>query len=315
MKRISIGKSDLQIYPFGLGTNTFNDLSAPDQFFEVLDGFLERGGNFIDTADMYSYWVPGNSGGESETIIGQWLARRKKRDDVVIATKVSGLPGLLGLAPDTIARGAEDSLRRLQTDYIDLYYAHYQDDETPVVESAAAFDRLVKEGKVRAVALSNFSPAAIDEWFRVSRENDFALPVALQPQYSLVSRDYEAGLMDAARRHEVSVFPYQVLAGGFLTGKYRAEADTEGRARGGMVKNYLTQDGLNVLAALDKVAEAHGVQPTAIAMAWVMADGKTSAPLAAATSPEQLDQLFEGVKLELTPDQVAELNEASSAFK
>ena len=184
-----------------------------------------------------------------------------------------------------------------------------------VVESAAAFDRLVKEGKVRAVALSNFSPAAIDEWFRVSRENDFALPVALQPQYSLVSRDYEAGLMDAARRHEVSVFPYQVLAGGFLTGKYRAEADTEGRARGGMVKNYLTQDGLNVLAALDKVAEAHGVQPTAVAMAWVMADGKTSAPLAAATSPEQLDQLFDGVKLELTLDQVAELNEASSAFK
>lgn len=264
---------------------------------------------------MYSYWVPGNAGGESETIIGQWLARSGKREDVVVATKVSGLPGRLGLAPDTIARGAEESLRRLQTDYIDLYYAHYQDDETPVVESAAAFDRLVKEGKVRAVALSNFSPDAIDEWFRVSHENSFALPVALQPQYSLVSRAYEAGLMDVARRHGMSVFPYQVLAGGFLTGKYRSEADTEGRARGATVKNYLTPDGLHVLAALDKVAEAHGVQPTAVAMAWVMTDGKTTAPLAAATCTEQLDQLFEGVRLKLTPDQVAVLDEASSAFR
>ena len=264
---------------------------------------------------MYSYWVPGNAGGESETIIGQWLARSGKRDDVVVATKVSGLPGRLGLAPDTIARGAEESLRRLQTDYIDLYYAHYQDDETPVVESAAAFDRLVKEGKVRAVALSNFSSDAIDKWFRVSQENGFALPVALQPQYSLVSRAYEAGLMDAARRHGMSVFPYQVLAGGFLTGKYRSEADTEGRARGATVKNYLTPDGLHVLAALDKVAEAHGVQPTAVAMAWVMTDCKTTAPLAAATRTEQLDQLFEGVRLKLTPDQVAVLDEASSAFR
>lgn len=255
---VRIGDSELAIYPLGLGTNTFNDPAAPQEYHVILDGFVERGGSFIDTADMYSYWVPGNSGGESETVIGQWLASGRNRDDVVLATKVSGKPDLLGLKPETVARGAEESLRRLQTDYIDLYYAHYQDDETPIVESAAAFDKLVTEGKVRAVALSNLSPQAIDEWLRVAEENGFAKPVALQPRYSLVARDYEKELAGAAERHGMAVFPYQVLAGGFLTGKYRTEADTEGRARGGAVKGYLTPAGLGVLDALDDAAAAHG---------------------------------------------------------
>ena len=311
---LPVGSSELRVSPLGLGTNTFNDPGDPKQFHSVLDGFVERGGTFIDTADMYSYWVPGNSGGESETIIGQWVADRRNRDDVVIATKVSGKPDLLGLKPQTVVRGAEDSLRRLQTDYIDLFYAHYQDDETPIVESAAAFDRLVTEGKVRAVALSNFSVAAIEEWFAACEENGFAKPVALQPRYSLVSREYETGLAGVAQRLGMSVFPYQVLAGGFLTGKYRTEADTEGRARGGAVKRYLTPDGLRVLDALDAVAAEHDTDPASVALAWATANGKVTAPLAAATSPAQLDQLFAAVALELTQDQVQRLDEASATF-
>ena len=310
----SIGTSELQIYPFGLGTNTFNNPADPQPFHTVLDGFVERGGNFIDTADMYSHWVPGNAGGESETIIGQWIAERRNRDDVVVATKVSGKPDLLGLKPETIVRGAEESLRRLQTDYIDLFYAHYQDDETPIVESAAAFDKLVKDGKIRAVALSNFTPAAIDEWFRVSGENGFALPVALQPRYSLVAREYESGLQQAAERHSMSVFPYQVLAGGFLTGKYRTEADTEGRARGGAVKGLLTPQGLRVLDVLDDVAAQHGTDAASVALAWASANGKITAPLAAATSPEQLDQFFAAASLELSEEQVTRLDEVSAAI-
>ncbi|WP_131103262.1 aldo/keto reductase [Ornithinimicrobium sufpigmenti] len=311
---VRIGNSELGIYPLGLGTNTFNDPAAPQEYHAILDGFVERGGTFFDTADMYSYWVPGNAGGESETVIGQWLAARGNRDEVVVATKVSGKPDLLGLTPETIARGAEESLRRLQTDYIDLYYAHYQDDETPIVDSAAAFDKLVTEGKVRAVALSNFSPQAIDEWFRVAEENGFARPVALQPRYSLVAREYEKDLAAAAGRHGMAVFPYQVLAGGFLTGKYRTEADTEGKARGGAVKGYLTPAGLGVLDALDEVASAHGTDPASVALSWAMADGKITAPLAAATSLAQLDQLFAASALQLTDEQVARLDEASASF-
>ena len=216
---VRIGNSELGVYPLGLGTNTFNDPAAPEDYHAVLDGFVERGGTFIDTADMYSYWVPGNSGGESETVIGQWLTSRGSRDDVVVATKVSGKPGMLGLKPETIARGAEESLRRLQTDYIDLYYAHYQDDETPIVESAAAFDQLVKDGKVRAVALSNFSPQAIDEWFRVAEENGFAKPVAFQPRYSLragagrrgeAARNVRLPLPGAGRRVPHRQVPHRV---------------------------------------------------------------------------------------------------------
>lgn len=312
---VLIGNSELRIHPLGLGTNTFNTAEDPGEFHRVLDGFVERGGNFIDTADMYSYWVPGNTGGESESVIGQWLTARGNRDEVVIATKVSGKPGLLGLAPETIQRGAEESLRRLQTDHIDLYYAHYQDDETPVAESAAAFDALVRAGTVRAIALSNFTVEAIDEWFAVSRDNGFALPVALQPRYSLVARGYEGGLAEVAARHGMSVFPYQVLAGGFLTGKYRTEADLEGRARAGAVERYLTPDGLRVVEALDEVAAAHDTDVASVALAWASADGKITAPLAAATSTDQLDQLFAAASLKLSREDIAALDQASATFR
>jgi aryl-alcohol dehydrogenase (NADP+) len=311
---LRVGGSDVTIHPLVLGTNTFNNPTEPKEYHTILDGFVERGGTFIDTADMYSYWVPGNSGGESETVIGQWLASRRNRDEVIIATKVSGKPDLLGLKPETITRGVEESLRRLQTDYIDVYYAHYQDDETPVEESAAAFDKLITEGKVRSVALSNFSPEGIDAWFSVAEEHGFAKPVALQPQYSLVARGYEQGLTAAAERHGMGVFPYQVLAGGFLTGKYRTEADTEGRARGAAVKGYLSPEGLNVLDTLDDVAAQQGTDPASVALAWAAADNKITAPITAATTLTQLDELFAAAALQLTDEQIAQLDKASAPF-
>lgn len=312
---VAIGSSDLRVYPLGLGTNTFSDPSSPEEYHAVLDGFVERGGNFLDSADMYSFWVDGNSGGESETVIGQWLASRGKREEIVVATKVSAKPGREGLSPQNIALAADESLQRLQTDYIDLYYAHYQDDETPIVDSAAAFNELVTAGKVRAIALSNLSPDAIDEWFRVSEENGFALPVALQPRYSLVAREYEGEMAASARKHGMSVFPYQVLAGGFLTGKYRTEADLAGRARAGAVERYLTPEGLAVVSALDVIATAHSTDAASVALAWAMADGKITAPLAAATSTAQLDQLFAATELTLSADEVAALDEASAGFR
>lgn len=312
---IRIGMSDLSVYPLGLGTNTFNNPAEPAEFHAVLNGFVERGGNFLDTADMYSHWVDGNTGGESETVIGQWLSKRGKRDDIVVATKVAAKPGREGLSPQNIALAADESLERLQTDHIDLYYAHYQDDETPIVESARAFDELVQAGKVRAIALSNFTPGAIDEWFAVSQENGFALPVALQPRYSLVSREYEGELKASAEKHGMSVFPYQVLAGGFLSGKYRTEADLEGRARAGAVERYLNEDGLRIVGVLDEVAAAHGTDAASVALAWAMADGKIAAPLAAATSTAQLDQLFAATRLTLTAEEVASLDEVSAIFR
>jgi aryl-alcohol dehydrogenase-like predicted oxidoreductase len=314
-KRTTIGSSDLSIYPLGLGGNTFGMTTDAEGSEKVLDAFVASGGNFIDTADMYSFWVPGNSGGESETIIGDWMRKRGNRGDVVIATKVSGLPDLAGLAPTTIAAGAEASLKRLQTDHIDVYYAHYEDPKTPIAESAAAFDELVKAGKVRQVALSNLSPAAIEEWLSVAKENNLALPVALQPNYSLVHRrDYEQSLAGLAETHGLGVFPYSSLANGFLTGKYRSEADLEGRARGQVVKDYLNADGLTVLDALDEVARAHSSAVSTVALAWLLARPAVTAPLASATSVEQLAELTAAVDLELTADELTQLDTASAAF-
>lgn len=314
-KRTTIGSSDLSIYPFGLGGNTFGMTTDVEASEKVLDAFVGSGGNLIDTADMYSFWYPGNSGGESETIIGDWMRKRGNRSDVVIATKVGGMPDLAGLAPATIAAGAEASLKRLQTDYIDVYFAHFEDPKTPIVESAAAFDELVKAGKVRQVALSNLSPAAIEEWLLVAKENNLALPVALQPNYSLVHRrDYEQNLAGLAEKHELGVFTYSSLANGFLTGKYRSEADLEGRARGQVVKDYLNADGLKVLDALDELAGAHSSTVSTVALAWLLARPAVTAPLASATSVEQLAELTAAVDLELTADELTRLDTASAAF-
>src|SRR5690606_9385267 len=229
-----IGDSDLEIYPLGLGGNVFGFTADKATSERVLDAFVPAGGNHIDTADSYSAWAPGNKGGESETIIGEWMRSRRNRDSLIIATKVAAHPEFKGLAPDNIARAAEASLRRLQTDRIDLYYAHYDDEGRSIEEIATAFDRLVRDGKVRCIGISNVQPPRITEWIRFARENGLAVPVALQPEYNLVARrNYEQNVAPLAKAEGLGVLPYFGLAAGFLTGKYRTQADLEGRARGG----------------------------------------------------------------------------------
>ena len=229
---VAIGTSDLDIFPLALGGNTFGWTSDEDTSFDILDAFTAGGGNFVDTADSYSAFADGNSGGESEMIIGKWMTARGNRDDVVLATKVSQHPEFRGLAPDNIRAAADASLARLQTDHIDVYYAHYDDDTTPLVESLAAFDDLVRAGKVRHVAISNYSPARVREWLGLAKDNGFAAPIALQPHYNLVARrDYEGELQALAVDNGLGVFPYFSLAAGFLTGKYRTREDLAGTQR------------------------------------------------------------------------------------
>lgn len=312
---VRIGDSELQVFPLGLGGNTFGNTTDERQSMDVLDAFVAAGGNFIDTADSYSHWKPGNRGGESETILGDWMRRRGNRSSIVMATKVGGMPGLKGLAPATIARAADDSLRRLGTDYIDLYYAHHDDPAVPVPEIAAAFDALVRAGKVRHVAISNLSPQRIDEWMTLARRDGLAVPVALQPEYSLVRRQkYETTFAPLAQKHGLSVFPYFALASGFLTGKYRTQADLEGAARGGAVAPYLNADGLRVVDALRSIADARGAAVATVALAWVLARPTITAPLASATRLPQLAELMAAPALRLTDDEVAALDTASQPF-
>ncbi|MDA8371142.1 MAG: aldo/keto reductase [Nocardiopsaceae bacterium] len=310
-----IGTSDLDVHPLGLGGNTFGMTTDAETSEEVLDAFVAGGGDFVDTADSYSFWVPGNTGGESETIIGQWMRSRGNRDEVVVATKVSGHPEFKGLAPDNIANAANASLKRLQTDHIDLYYAHYDDESTPLVESLAAFDSLVRAGKVRYVGVSNYSAERVAEWISVAQENGFAPPVALQPNYSLVNRrDYERDLADLAERHRLGVFPYFSLASGFLTGKYRTADDLEGAARGAAVKPYMNEAGLKVVSTLESVASARGASIATTALAWLLAKPTVTAPLASATTIAQLSDLLAAPELRLNADEVAVLDEASRPF-
>ncbi len=310
-----IGTSDMDIYPLGLGGNTFGNTTDAAASEKVLDAFFAAGGTLIDTADSYSSWVPGNKGGESETIIGDWMRRRDNRDAMLIATKVSQHPEFKGLAPGNIARAAEASLRRLRTDHIDLYYAHYDDEKTPIVESARAFDALVRAGKVRYVGLSNYSAGRIDEWMRTARDNGLALPVALQPNYSLVHRkNYEKNLAPLAAAWQLGVLPYFSLASGFLSGKYRTAADLEGAARRRGVERFLNEDGLRVLVALDEVASAHDVSMATVALAWLLVKPNVVAPLASATSPRQLSDLLASRDLALSAAEVAVLDAASQPF-
>lgn len=310
-----IGNSDLEIYPLGLGGNVFGFTADKATSERVLDAFVAAGGNHIDTADSYSAWAPGNKGGESETIIGEWMRSRRNRDSLIIATKVAAHPEFKGLAPDNIARAAEASLRRLQTDRIDLYYAHYDDEGRSIEEIATAFDRLVRDGKVRCIGISNVQPARITEWIRFARENGLAVPVALQPEYNLVARrNYEQNVAPLAKAEGLGVLPYFGLAAGFLTGKYRTQADLEGRARGGAAAKYLNDDGLRVISTLESIATARKTAMATVALAWLLAKPTVTAPLASATSVEQLAELMAAPRLELTADEVARLDEASAPF-
>ncbi|GGO86636.1 aldo/keto reductase [Wenjunlia tyrosinilytica] len=307
-----IGTSDLEVFPLSLGGNVFGWTADEAQSFAILDAYAAAGGNFVDTADAYSAWAPGNSGGESEEIIGRWLAARGNRDDIVVATKVGGHPKLRGLAPATIKKGVEGSLRRLGVDHIDLYYAHYDDPGTPVEETLRAFNDLVTEGKVRCIGASNFTGARLSESLAVSEREGLARYVAVQPHYNLVFREeYERGLRDVAAANGLSAAPYYGLASGFLTGKYRTDTDVDSARAGGAAK-YLDSDrGRRVLAALDEVAAEHGVAVGTVALAWLRSQPTVAAPIASARTADQLPPLLASVDLELAKEDLRRLEAAS----
>ncbi|MET9658900.1 aldo/keto reductase [Streptomyces sp. NPDC006510] len=308
-----LGPSDLQVFPLALGGNVFGWTADEAQSFAVLDAYAAAGGNFIDTADGYSAWVPGNEGGESETVIGKWLASRSDRADIVVATKVSTHPSYRGLAPVNIKAAAEASLRRLGTDRIDLYYTHFDDETVPVEDIITALDQLVKEGKVREIAASNISPERLQASLDFSEREGLARYVALQPHYNLVSRDtYEGELQDTAARAGLAAVPYFALASGFLTGKYRPGATVES-ARAESVSKYRDSErGQKVLAALDKVAQEHDAEIATVALAWLASRPTVAAPIASARTVEQLPALLAVADLSLTEQELAELTEASA---
>ena len=307
---------DAEIFPLVLGGNTFGWTSDESESDQVLDAYTEAGGNLIDTADVYSAWAPGHSGGESEIVLGRWLAKNGNRNKVLVATKVSQHPQYSGLSAKNIEAAADASLLRLGLDVIDLYYAHFDDSSTPLEETAAAFDKLVKEGKVRAIGLSNYTPDRIREWFSIARKEGLTLPVALEPQYNLVYRkDYENGLMPVAKDEDLAVFPYFSLASGFLTGKYRTMDDLKGKQREGMVKDFFTQEGLDVVAAMDGIAKAHGVELATVALAWLNHRPGIAAPIASARTPEQLPALLAAAHLELSDQDMQTLDQVSDKVK
>ncbi len=308
-----IGHSDLDVFPLALGGNTFGWTSDAATSHAVLDAFVAGGGDFIDTADGYSSWAPGNSGGESETVLGEWIASRSNRSEVVVATKVSQHPDFPGLSAKTIAAASEASLKRLQTDHIDLYYAHFDDDATPLEETVAALDALVKAGTVRYLGISNYSAERIEQWLAIADENGFARPVALQPHYNLVHRvGYEATLAPIAAREGLGVVPYSALASGFLTGKYRTKDDLEGAARAGQVSDYLSDRGLAVIEVLRDVASAHSASMATTALAWLASRDDVVAPIASARTVEQLPDLLAAASVTLTSEDVVRLDEVSA---
>jgi aryl-alcohol dehydrogenase-like predicted oxidoreductase len=310
-----LGRSGLSTPPLILGSNVFgwtvDALGAP----AILDAFVHGGGRMIDTADVYSAWVPGNSGGESERIIGSWLARRGRRDDVVIATKIGGaMGGVRGLAPERIARGAEESLRRLRTDYIDVYFAHFDDPSVPIEEVLTEFDALVTSGKVRAIGASNFTPDRLVSSLDASERRGRARYDLLQPMYNLLERhQFEAALQKICVERNVAAVPYYGLASGFLTGKYRSDADLAGRPRSGAVKKYLTPRGLGILDAMDDIATDSHASLAQIALAWLAAQPGVAAPIASATSVSQVEELVGAIHLKLSAEQLQRLDAASRA--
>ncbi len=309
-----IGNSDLDVFPLALGGNVFGWTADRDESFAVLDAFRAGGGDFIDTADSYSAWVPGHRGGESETIIGEWIAARGLRpgDDVVVATKVSQHPEFRGLSASTVRGAAEASLRRLGVEAIDLYYAHFDDAETPLEETVAAFGQLVSDGLVRYTAVSNYSADRIREWVRIARELGVAEPVAVQPHYNLVHREIEADILPAARELGLGIVPYFALAKGFLTGKYRSpEAEGQPSPRAKAAAAYATPQGLLILDAMERIGERHGVSMAAVALGWLRSKPGLVAPIASASKVSQVADLLDGARVELTADEVADLDEIS----
>jgi aryl-alcohol dehydrogenase-like predicted oxidoreductase len=312
MQQRKLGQSPLAVTPLALGGNVFGWTADEPTSFAVLDAFVAHGGNAIDTADGYSYWVPGHQGGESETVIGRWLKQRGRRGDVIIGTKVGWWEKRKGLKRDNIIEGCEESLRRLGVETIDLYWLHRDDGETPPAEFMSALDTLVRSGKVRAVGASNFGVARFTASLAESKRKSLVSFVAQQPEYSLINRDIEKELMPLCAREGIGIMPYFPLASGFLTGKYRAHADKTKSVRGGSAVKHLDGKGKPVLAALDAVAARHGATCAQVALAWVMAKPAIAAPIASATSVAQITELMGALHLTLTAGDVAELDKASA---
>jgi len=315
MEKREIGTSGIQVYPFALGGNTFGWTTDEQQSFKVLDAFVDAGLDLIDTADVYSSWVPGNKGGESETIIGNWLKRSGKRNKVVLATKVGKPMGgdKKGLSRKYITQAVEDSLKRLQTYHIDLYQSHYDDKDTPLLETLETYTDLIKQGKVRAIGASNYNGLRLKEALQVSKDNGLASYQCLQPEYNLYAREpYEKELEPVCRERGLGVITFYSLASGFLTGKYRSEHDLSKSDRGQGVKRFLNPRGYKILAALDKVAVEYNTTQATVALAWVIARPGITAPIASATSIDQLNDLTKATTLELKSDAIRLLNSASS---
>lgn len=315
MKKRALGKSGIEVAPLAFGGNVFGWTVGEGTSFRLLDAFVAAGLNLIDTADVYSRWIPGNKGGESETIIGKWLKRSGKRDSVVIATKL-GMelgPGRKGLSGAWMTKAVEDSLKRLQTDRIDLYQAHVDDAVTPLEETLEAFAGLVKQGKVRAIGASNYTAPRLAAALELSARRGLPRYETLQPLYNLYDRaEFEAELQPLCRERGIGVIPYFSLASGFLTGKYRSEKDAEGRARGDRVKRCMNERGWRILAALDGAAARTRSTPAQAALAWLIARPGVTAPIASATGLEQLDDLIAATRLILPPAEISALDRAGA---
>jgi len=315
MKSRRLGKSGLEVSPLAFGGNVFGWTVDEKKSFALLDAFVDAGFNFIDTADVYSKWFPGNKGGESETILGRWIQRSGKREKVIIATKV-GMemgPGKKGLSKAYIFQAAEDSLQRLQTDYIDLYQSHTDDAETPMEETFEAYALLIQQGKVRAIGASNYSAERLRLALQISEQKGYPSYQSLQPFYNLYDRaEYEGKLESLCLEKGLSVISYFSLASGFLTGKYRSEKDLTGSARAQRVGKYLNERGVRILEALDRVAKQRGSTPATVSLAWLMARHSITAPIASATSIEQLHDLIKAPELGLDHSEIKLLNQASA---
>jgi aryl-alcohol dehydrogenase-like predicted oxidoreductase len=313
MKKVNIGNTDLEVSRINFGGNVFGWTLDEKQSFEILDAFVASGFNFIDTADTYSWWING-VGGQSETIIGNWMKARNNRDQMVIATKVGSetKEHPKDISKKHILKSVDESLKRLKTDYIDLYYTHFDDDITPVEETLSAYDEIIKAGKVRYIGASNLSPERIIKSFEVAEENNLPKYVALQPHYNLVERDgYESKYADLVEKYGLSVMTYYSLASGFLTGKYRSEDDLGKSVRGEGVKQYLNAKGLGIIKALDTVSEKHNIKPATVSLAWLLAKPHIAAPIVSATSKSQLQTLFDAPKLNLDAEELELLEKAS----
>jgi aryl-alcohol dehydrogenase-like predicted oxidoreductase len=302
-----IPRTDLDVFGLNLGCNVFGWTASREESFAVLDAYVAAGGNFLDTADVYMAAAPGNEGGESETIIGEWLAARGRPDNFVIATKVGKLEGYTDLRPETIKAAAENSLQRLGVETIDLYYAHFDDTDTPLTETLGGFAELIEAGKVRHIAASNYSGARLAEALEIAEREGLPRYVALQPEYNLMEREFETDQRPVCEREDVPVFPFFSLAMGFLTGKYRpgGEAIDSPRAEG--AAQYLDERGERMLGALDEIAAAHDVAPAAVALAWLRAQPTVLSPIASARNTDQLAPLLASVALDLSDDELAQL--------